>query len=79
MGMYENLQRLEMTKDAGPEPELRAWAEAMATILTERYGVSREVLGHVTASVCVGYHFGIAYGREFGIPDCAKDLITLKG
>ena len=80
MGMYENLIRLVMTGDTEKEvDDLREWAFAMATATTERYEVSLEVLAHATACMCVGFQFGIAYGREYGIPDSAKDLITLKG
>ena len=77
--MYENLERLDMTGDVQPEDELREWALATAKELTDRYGVPSEVLLHATASIIVGFQYGIAYGREFGIPDGSKNLFTLKG
>ena len=76
--MYDNLARLEMTGDVTPEGELQEWALAMATELTERFSVPQEVVVHGTACMVVGFQYGIAYGREFGIPDGAKGLLTLK-
>ena len=75
--VYDNLIRLVMTGDVDPGDDLKEWAREMAKELTEPHGVSLEVWAHATASICVGFLYGIAYGREFGVPDCAKELITL--
>ena len=81
MGMYENLNRLEMTDDIEvPTPDLDRWcgsvARQLAVDLEKEAG---EVMdsSHVGAGISLGFQYGLAYAREFGLPDFGKTLVVL--
>ena len=75
MGMYENLSKLEMTGDPRVgTPGLDRWCDETGDLLAEGCGTNAI---HAAASLSLGFQYGIAYAREFGIPDFAKELVTL--
>lgn len=77
MEMYENLCKLEMTGNpTDPTPDLTEWATGKALAIVGR----TESLNTASfaAAIAFGFVFGVAYESEYGIPDCSKNLITVK-
>ncbi len=75
--MLENLKQLEMTGDTSVEtPELIVWSVHKAKGLYSGFPIELQAL--LSAAIAYGFVYGIAYATEFGIPDCSKNLITVK-
>ncbi|KKN81693.1 hypothetical protein LCGC14_0316050 [marine sediment metagenome] len=73
MSMYENLQKLHMTGNPMTKtPELTQWT------LDEASKLGLQDTPICAAAISLGFVYGVAYAMEFGIPDCSKNLITIK-
>ncbi len=76
MGMFENLSKLDVTGDPETfEPGLALWCAGVATGLDNAHPLKDRA--QVGAGIALGFEYGVAYAREFGIPDHCKDLVTL--
>ncbi len=79
MGMLENLRRLSMTgdPDIAHSEDLTAFVAETAHWFSRDYDPDIDTTSWATA-LALGIQYGIAYAAEFGIPDIAKNLFTVK-